>query len=336
MTLTTLQARETSNVEWRPSTTLPRNCSFRAGNPEIDSLIAGTDLVAVGEFRCPVDHPAFTDSGPITDPVFVFPRTAVWIQHENERAFHSDPNNVTVYNRGQRYTRRASSMEGDRADWFALSDDLARDIAAAGNPSALDAPRPFQQTRVSSSALLYLKQRMVLQQARRGELSAIELEERVIELAVAVLAPSGERPRRITSKPRARRAAIVDVARATQAGDPAANVSLGVVARTAGTSPFHLCRLFREETGVTLRAYRNELRCRLALEELAAGSSTISAVAHRLGFASHAHFVRVARHLFGDVPSALRQRLTEKLWAAEARRGNTEARGIVNKTTRVK
>lgn len=303
-----LQTDETSNVEWPATRTLPRNCSFRAGHPDIDTLIMGTDSVAVGEFRCAVDHPAFTDSGPITDPVFVFPRTSVWIQHDGERAFHSDPTNVTIYNRGQRYTRRASSIDGDRADWFALSEGLARNIAAAGDPSAIDAPRPFNRSRTKSTASLYLRQRILLQQARRGELTAIELEERVIELAFAVLVGTVAQPRRVASRSMMRHADVIEATRAQLARDLSANLSLGDVASAVEVSPFHLCRLFRRETGITLRAYRNELRCRQALEELTAGC-TISAVAHRLGFASHAHFVRVARGLFNDSPGALRRYL---------------------------
>jgi AraC-like DNA-binding protein len=60
---------------------------------------------------------------------------------------------------------------------------------------------------------------------------------------------------------------------------------------------------------MTLRAYRNELRVRLVLEDLAGGASTISAIAHRFGFASHAHLVRVSRQLFGNTPSAIQRRL---------------------------
>jgi AraC-like DNA-binding protein len=304
-----LQTVETSNVEWKASAALPPNCSFRAGNPEIDTLVMATSCVAVGQFRCPVEHPAFTDSGPIPDPVFVFPRTSVWIQHDGERAFHSDPTNVTIYNRGQRYTRRASSTDGDRADWFALSEDLARNIAAAGDPSAIDAPRPFNRSRTKSTASLYLRQRLLLQQARRGELTAIELDERVIELAFAVLVGPSAQTSRVTSRSTMRRADVIEATRAELGRDLSENLSLGDVARIVRTSPFHLCRLFRSETGQTLRSYRNELRCRAALEDLATGLSTISTIAHRLGFASHAHFVRVAHRLFNDSPGALRRSL---------------------------
>ena len=275
----------------------------------------GTSSTAIGEFRCPADHPAFEDSGPIADAGVVFPRTAVWIQHDGKRPFHSDANLVTIYNRGQRYTRRASSSDGDRCDWFALSDDVACELSAAVEPSAGDMDRPFRRSRASSSAALYLKQRTLHQQVLRGEVSGLELDERVFSIAFEVLA--GGRallPHRCVRPSVARRRTeVVEAARAELSRLPEANISVRDLAHAVGASPFHLCRLFREQTGMTLRAYRTELRVRLALEDMAIGTSTISEVAHRFGFASHAHFTRVARQLFGDAPGTIRGRLQLKV-----------------------
>jgi AraC-like DNA-binding protein len=79
------------------------------------------------------------------------------------------------------------------------------------------------------------------------------------------------------------------------------------IARTLGTSPFHLCRVFREETGQTMHAYRVGIRLRQVVNEIGAGN--LSAVAHAAGFASHAHLVAKVRREFGITPSALRERL---------------------------
>jgi AraC-like DNA-binding protein len=283
---------------------------MRAGNPEIDTLLMGTSCTAVGSFRCPIDHPAFIDSGPISDPLVAFPRTAVWIQHDGARPFHSDPNVVTIYNRGQVYRRRASARDGDRSDWFALSDDVAREVATAVDASASDAERPFGRSRAASSAGLYLKQRTLYQQVLRGEVSALELDERVFDIAFDVLSGgTSASPRRVRPTIARRRDDIVEAARAVLAGDAESNISVRDVARAVGTSPFHLCRLFRSRTGMTLRAYRNEVRCRLALEDLAVAKSTISEIAHRLGFASHAHLVRLTHEMFGGSPTAIRKHL---------------------------
>jgi hypothetical protein len=93
---------------------LPRHCSPAPGRAPIDTVVMRSSRVAVGKFRCPVDHPSFGDSGPISDCIVVFPRTSVWIRHESSRAFLADPTVVAIYNRAQQYERRAVSPEGDR------------------------------------------------------------------------------------------------------------------------------------------------------------------------------------------------------------------------------
>jgi hypothetical protein len=50
---------------------------------------------------------------------------------EKLRGLMTDPNVVTIYNRAQRYERFPISDAGDHCDWFALSDDLARDAVFA-------------------------------------------------------------------------------------------------------------------------------------------------------------------------------------------------------------
>ena len=88
---------------------------------EIDRIVFDSGLVRVGAFRCHPDDPSFHDSGPARNCCFVFPRTAVEIQHEHERAFVANPNVVTFYNQGQAYLRNAVSIEGDRCDWFGVA-----------------------------------------------------------------------------------------------------------------------------------------------------------------------------------------------------------------------
>ena len=83
------------------------------------------------------------------------------------------------------------------------------------------------------------------------------------------------------------------------------------IARAVGTSPFHLCRVFRAHTGQTMHRYRVSMRLRVALERLEtpANAATLSAVAHELGFASHAHFVKICQRDLGAAPSAVRHRM---------------------------
>ena len=271
--------------------------------------------VAAGAFRCPVEHPAFPDSGPIQEFIVVFPRTSLWIQHDGSRAFVADPNVVTIYNASQRYQRFPLSPDGDRCDWFAVSDGLAREVVSAYDPAAASSDRPFRFEWARSTAPLYLRQRTLIRRAERGEADALEMEEQVIEIVAAVCAlayrrPPGALARRAAAVRRQRD--LAEAARAELFRTSHANRSVHDVARTLGTSPFHLCRVFRACTGQTMHEYRTELRVRLALEWLEATracSANIAAVAHGVGFASHAHFVRATRRHLASTPSDVRRAL---------------------------
>jgi len=53
----------------------------------VEHLLFDRPLARVGAFCCPAGHPLFADSGPIVNPIFVFPRTAVWIPHDGRAPF---------------------------------------------------------------------------------------------------------------------------------------------------------------------------------------------------------------------------------------------------------
>lgn len=89
-----------------------------------------------------------------------------------------------------------------------------------------------------------------------------------------------------------------------------ANPTLSVdrVAAVAGVSARQLTRLFESE-GTTPARYIAERRLQRAREQLcdpAYAALTIADVAHRWGFASHAHFTRAFRRAFGEAPRDVR------------------------------
>jgi AraC-like DNA-binding protein len=84
-------------------------------------------------------------------------------------------------------------------------------------------------------------------------------------------------------------------------------LSLQEIADRIGFSVFHLCRLFRRGTGTTLHHYRNHLRLRTALEEVADPQTDLSALGLDLGYSSHSHFTSAFRQAFGTTPSTLRR-----------------------------
>jgi AraC-like DNA-binding protein len=290
---------------------LARHCSFCSTNDLRDDRVFETAGAAIGTFRCPIGYPAFRDTGPTERCIVVFPRTAVWIRHEGSRPFLADPSLTTIYNAAQRYERFPHSPDGDRCDWFAVSDDLAREIVHLFDVAAADSQRPFRFEWAASTTALYLRQRMLLRRAMAGELDQLEGEEAILSIVAAVLAEAygtraaGPIRRRSTA---VRHRDLAGGARAELMRTIESNRSVRDIARSIGASPYHLCRVFHACTGRTLHQYRTELRLRLALERLddASAASNLSAIAHDLGFSSHSHFVRAMRRQTGSTPSALR------------------------------
>ncbi len=79
------------------------------------------------------------------------------------------------------------------------------------------------------------------------------------------------------------------------------------VARALNVSTFHLCRLFKEETGVSMHRYLNQLRLQYALQELSRGESGLSELALELGFSCQSHFTKAFRKEFGIPPGKVRR-----------------------------
>jgi AraC family transcriptional regulator len=71
-------------------------------------------------------------------------------------------------------------------------------------------------------------------------------------------------------------------------------------------SPFHLSRLFRRATGVTLYRTVVQMRLREGLERLLDQPEHVSMIALAVGFASHSHFADAFRSEFGCSPSQAR------------------------------
>ena len=286
--------------------------SVNAQSPRhhLDVVVFASPVVRVGRWRCPADHPAFTDSGPASEALFVFPREGVWIQHEGGEPFVADANTVTYYNKGQCYTRRMLSRRGDQCEWFAVSPEAIADTLAAHDPAVIDRPDvPFQFTHGPSDPDSYLRQRMVFQHvSRERNADRLFVEEAVLSVLGDVTGLAYQRHGlKRPARPRQRRDVdLVESARDVIAHRFKDNLSLSDIASEVDSSVFHLARVFKARTGFSLHAYRNQLRLRAALERLAEPGVDLIDIALDLGFSSHSHFTETFRRCFGKTPSVVR------------------------------
>lgn len=138
------------------------------------------------------------------------------------------------------------------------------------------------------------------QLSERAGSSALEREECLTEglLLLASRHPGAARqPRQPGREPRA-----VLTAREYLHSRAQDNVSLRDLAREAGLTPFHLCRVFRQATGMTPHAYQLQVRVRRAKALLLAGTPVAEAAAEA-GFWDQAHLTRHFKRVIGVTPA---------------------------------
>ena len=146
---------------------------------------------------------------------------------------------------------------------------------------------------------------------RCERLDAFEVEEIALNLLGDVSEAFGASPGVSPAGPAVRRR--LQAAQAFIAADPAADHRLSEVARIAGCSEFHFARLFRQETGQSVRGYRRRLRTRLALKLISEGQHDLTTVALDCGFSTHSHMTATFQTELGRTPSATREKIALKL-----------------------
>ncbi len=89
-------------------------------------------------------------------------------------------------------------------------------------------------------------------------------------------------------------------------------LSLAAVAKAAGASVFHFCKVFRKSTGLKFTDYVARVRLEDARTQLLNPNRRISEVAYDVGFQSLTQFNRMFKRVFGQSPTEFRERLNGK------------------------
>jgi len=89
-------------------------------------------------------------------------------------------------------------------------------------------------------------------------------------------------------------------------------LSLADVAKAAGASVFHFCKVFHRATGLTFTDYVARVRLEDARTRLLNPNLRISEIAYDVGFQSLTQFNRTFKRVFGQSPSEFRARLSSR------------------------
>lgn len=281
------------------------------------STLFHSSLLTVSDWRCRPTGAAFGAEEESSGYVLVFPRTGLFVERRRGRDdIVGDSTRVHFFNRNETYRVSHPVLGGDDCTSIRFGDQALREFLFEDNRSVGEASELFQVPSVNSSpamsVVLHQLRQALLRQQKPDNLA---VEENAVSLLIEATAitnrQQGRTPgpaRRETCKAHrdlvyASRVALVKFFRE--------RLTLEALARAVFSSPFHLARVFRRETGISLHVYLTRLRLRQALQEIADGASDLTRLALELGFSSHSHFTNAFKREFGESPSRIRCRLRQ-------------------------
>lgn len=80
-------------------------------------------------------------------------------------------------------------------------------------------------------------------------------------------------------------------------------LTLALIADQVNYSPSHFSRIFKKEVGLTLPAYINSIRLKMAKKKIQSGLENMSEIAFSCGFATASHFSAAFKKEFNQSPS---------------------------------
>ncbi|HKP92495.1 MAG TPA: AraC family transcriptional regulator [Chthoniobacterales bacterium] len=245
----------------------------------------------------------------------------------------ADATRVHFLNQNETYRIAHPVSGGDDCTSIRFEDRVLFDFSLGDNPSTEESPFPFQLPSIASTPAISLGLHRLRQNLlRRNGPGVLAVEEEAVSLLSEASAIA---TRQVGGRPGTRRADtrkahrdLVYASRVVLAKKFREKVTLENLARAVFSSPFHLARVFRRETGITLHTQLNRLRLGRALHEIADGMTDLTRLALDLGFSSHAHFTHAFSRAFGQSPAQIRRQLTSATMAKAST--NLEAHGPVS------
>ncbi len=275
-------------------------------------------LIHVRGYRCLAERsgPAAEEHSDTNNIVLM--RHGAFCKHFGRRGVTADVNQAAFFSKGSTYRVSHPGDCGDRGTVFELSPRILNEIVRELDPTIDEHPeRPFPFVTGPCETAVFWRHRELVQRLENAEaeplepiwadMTALQLIADVLEAAFTRLGPPRRKRRQDTDSDHADRVEAAKTFLASRLGE---RIMLDDVARAAHASPFHLARIFQQQTGVPVHRYLTRLRLRASLERLAGGAGDLTRLAFELGFSSHSHFTDAFRREFGRAPSEVRDNAT--------------------------
>lgn len=259
----------------------------------------------------------------------VFPRSGFFVREVGREETAGDSNCVLFFRRNQPYRVSHPVAGGDDCTTLSFSRATLLEAFGAYDPRLYDCPYdPFPSLGALSDSVATLmlhrmRSSLLGGHFGSGTLDVLSTDEYALRLLDAVAFDAaqflGRRVGRVGDDTRRAHRALAEEARAFLRVHMRESHSLPEIARAVYSSPFHLARVFRRVTGLSLHRYLTRLRLREALQRLADGERDLTRLAFSVGYSSHSHFSQAFRGEFGCPPNACRGRPISHRRAKRAR-----------------
>lgn len=277
-------------------------------------LIYSSGVVRLLNYRCGHTHAGLCGEECNDGASIVFPRRGIFRKRSAQGDVIADPTSVVFFNDGESYRIEHPVAGGDECMVFHLHQDVLGDMLArvGFHPKGSCRLADFPIGQIPAQGRDFFMQSQIRRWGERvAPAERLQMDETILQLCGRVIASAargkGIRParRQRADTARAHRDWVFR-ARSVLIGRFRDPIALSEVARAAHCSPYHLCRVFHAETGVTMHRYLTRLRLRAALEKLAEPRVDLTGLALDVGFSSHSHFTRSFQREFGLAPSQAR------------------------------
>jgi len=282
--------------------------------PRIRTLFRSS-LLRILDYRCAGhDHNVEEIS---QDFEIILPRAGAYQRRDAHGTFLADPNQILFSNMGESYEISHPVDGGDSSTVFLFAPSLLMEIMRTNNPNVEDKTnRLFEHNHITFNSRLQVLQYQLL--CAGGQTSyELAIEEEVIRLIAEILY-NANHGQSITRK--SSRKIIRIHSEQTHAVKAFLNENFRLplqiehISAAVHLSPYHLCRIFKQNTGMTIHRYVKCLRLFNAAEHmLEHPASRLDLLALEFGFSNHGHFSTAFRQVFGKNPSELRGRHIQQM-----------------------
>jgi AraC-like DNA-binding protein len=267
-------------------------------------------LIRVLDYRCP-GHDG-RDEIPQGHEI-VLTRAGAFQRKDAHGAFLADPNQILFYNQGQPYDISHPVGGRDYTTVFIFNPSLLIEIMRIYEPEVENNPyRVFPRSHFTFATPLQMLQYRLLR-ADKNYIDPLEMEEQIMtaagEIIHALYQARPTQERRSSPKTLRAHADQIQAVRTFLNAHVQSSMQLERISSAVHLSPYHLCRVFKQNTGMTLHQYLMRLRLFNAAEYILESPKTrLDLIALEYGFSNHGNFSTAFRQTFGISPSALRSK----------------------------